>query len=79
MNLCHRLGIAVILGAGGWFVVIGKTEVGTVVAFISGLATVKDPWDDLMTWFQTMMVTRARYHLLTAALGDGENGASGGN
>ncbi|WP_131114157.1 ABC transporter transmembrane domain-containing protein [Lichenihabitans psoromatis] len=64
MNLCHQLGIAVILGVGGWFVVIGKTEVGTVVAFISGLHTVKDPWDDLATWFQTMMVTRARYDLM---------------
>ena len=67
-NLCHQLGIAGILGIGGWFVVRGKTEVGTVVAFISGLATVKDPWDDLTTWFQTMMVTRARYKLLSDAL-----------
>ena len=68
MNLCHQLGIAAILGAGGWLVVLGKTEIGTVVAFISGLATVKDPWDDLATWFQTMMVTRARYGLLTDTL-----------
>ncbi len=54
-NLCHQLGVAV---------VTGKTQVGTVVAFIAVLATVKDPWDDLTTWFQTMMVTRARYTLL---------------
>ncbi len=68
MNLCHQLGIAAILGLGGWFVVLGKIEIGTVVAFISGLGTVKDPWDDLTTWFQTMMVTRARYDLLTKTL-----------
>ena len=67
-NLCHQLGIAGVLGIGGLFVVSGKTEVGTVVAFISGLATVKDPWDDLTTWFQTMMVTLARYGLLTTVL-----------
>ena len=67
-NLCHQLGIAGILGIGGWFVVNGHTQVGTVVAFISGLATIKDPWDDLTTWFQTMMVTRARYALLRDAL-----------
>ena len=67
-NLCHQLGIAGILGIGGWFVVTGKTQVGTVVAFISGLSTVKDPWDDLTTWFQTMMVTRARYQLLNDVL-----------
>lgn len=71
MNLCHQLGIAAILGVGGWFVVIGKTQIGTVVAFISGLGTVKDPWDDLATWLQTMMVTRARYKLLRDALEDG--------
>ena len=68
MNLCHQLGIAAILGVGGWFVVIGKIQVGTVVAFISGLHTVKDPWDDLATWFQTMMVTQARYDLLVKTL-----------
>ncbi len=67
-NLCHQLGVAAILGIGGYFVVGGKTQVGTVVAFISGLSTVKDPWDDLTTWFQTMMVTRGRYALLCGAL-----------
>ena len=67
-NLCHQLGIAGVLGIGGWFVVTGRTQVGTVVAFISGLSTVKDPWDDLTTWFQTMMVTRARYKLLNDVL-----------
>ncbi len=71
-NLCHQLGIAGILGIGGWFVVSGRTEVGTIVAFISGLSTVKDPWDDLTTWFQTMMVTRGRYALLRDALDQGK-------
>ena len=69
-NLCHQLGIAGILGIGGWFVVSGTTQVGTVVAFISGLKTMKDPWDDLTTWFQTMMIARARYGLLRDALTD---------
>ena len=64
MNLCHQLGIAGILGIGGLFVVNGKIEVGTIVAFISGIATIKDPWDDITNWFQTLMVTRARYKLL---------------
>jgi ABC-type multidrug transport system fused ATPase/permease subunit len=41
MNLTHQLGVALILCAGGWFVVNGKTQIGTVVVFISGLATVK--------------------------------------
>ena len=78
MNLCHQFGIAGILGIGGWLVVSGKTEVGTIVAFISGLATIKDPWDDLATWFQTLMVTRGRYQLFREALSkDGKESAMG--
>ena len=78
MNFCHQLGIAAILGIGGWFVVLGKIQIGTVVAFISGLATVKDPWDDLATWFQTMMVTGARYTLMRQTL-EGAREAPGEN
>ncbi len=68
MNLCHQFGIAAVLGLGGWMVVLGQIQIGTVVAFVSGLATVKDPWDDLATWFQTWRVTAARYVLLKDAL-----------
>ena len=75
-NLSHQLGIAGILGIGGLFVVSGKTQVGTIVAFISGLATIKDPWDDLTTWYQTMTVTLARYGLLNEALTKGRPGAA---
>jgi ABC-type multidrug transport system fused ATPase/permease subunit len=69
MNLTHQLGIALILSVGGWFVVTGRTEVGTVVAFVSGLSTVKDPWGDLVAWFQNMMVTSAKYDLISDAVG----------
>ncbi len=70
MNLCHQFGVAGILGVGGYFVVSGRTQVGTIVAFISGLSTIKDPWDDFTTWYQDMTVTRARYKLLTGTLAD---------
>jgi len=70
MNLTHQLGIAVILCVGGWFVVNGKTEVGTVVAFVSGLTTVKDPWGDLVAWFQNLMVTSAKYQLISEVVGN---------
>jgi ABC-type bacteriocin/lantibiotic exporter with double-glycine peptidase domain len=69
MNLTHQLGIALILSVGGMFVVAGKTEIGTVVAFVSGLATVKDPWGDLVAWFQNLMVTNAKYRLIFEAIG----------
>jgi ABC-type multidrug transport system fused ATPase/permease subunit len=69
MNLTHQLGIALILSVGGWFVVNGRTELGTIVAFVSGLSTIKDPWGDLVTWFQNMMVTSAKYQLMSDAMG----------
>ena len=68
MNLSHHVGIAAILGIGGWLVVAGKTEVGTVVAFISGMQTIKDPWGDLVTWYQNLMVTRTKFDLISDAV-----------
>lgn len=64
MNLTHHLGVAAVLGLGGWYVVHGQTQVGTVVAFVSGLSTIKDPWGDLVSWYQNLMVTNAKYKLI---------------
>jgi ABC-type multidrug transport system fused ATPase/permease subunit len=72
MNLTHHLGVAVVLAQGGWLVVHGQTQVGTVVAFISGLSTINDPWGDLVTWYQDLMVTRAKYDLIAGAVLRGE-------
>jgi ABC-type multidrug transport system fused ATPase/permease subunit len=70
MNFMGQLGICGILGLGGWFVVNGRTEVGTVVAFISGLAEINDPWGDLVTWFRDMRVASAKYRLIVEAVDD---------
>src|SRR5580704_1171725 len=43
INLLYHFGTVGILFVGGWFVMQGKTEVGTVVPFISGLTKVNDP------------------------------------
>ena len=68
MNLMHQLGIAAVLGVGGWLVMQGRTETGTVVAFISGLQTVRGPWGDLVNWFQSYSLTRAKYALIYATM-----------
>ena len=68
MNLSHQLGIVAILGIGGMLVLSGKTQVGTIVAFISGLGTIKDPWGDLVSWYQNMMVTNAKFRLVADTL-----------
>jgi len=68
MNLMHHLGVATVLGAGGWLAVQGRIEVGTVVAFVSGLAKVNDPWGDIVNWYREMVVVRMRYRLVAEAM-----------
>jgi len=69
MNLMHHLGVATVLGVGGWYAVQGRLEVGTVVAFISGLGKVNDPWGDIVNWYRELVVVRVRYRLVAEAVG----------
>lgn len=69
MNLMHHLGVAAVLGIGGWFAARGEVELGTVVAFVSGLAKVNDPWGDVVNWFREMMVVTVKYDLITSTVG----------
>jgi len=54
------------LVVGGWFVMQG----GTVVAFISGLSKINDPWNDLITFFRDMTNARVKYRLIAKVLDD---------
>ncbi|HTZ38413.1 MAG TPA: ABC transporter ATP-binding protein [Stellaceae bacterium] len=74
INLLYHLGTVGILAVGGWFVMQGRTEVGTVVAFISGLTKVNDPWNDLVTFFRDMTNARVKYQLIAKVLDDGDPG-----
>jgi len=53
---------------GGYYAVKGEIDVGTVVAFVSGLARVNDPWGDLVNWFREMTAARVRYRLMADAM-----------
>jgi ABC-type multidrug transport system fused ATPase/permease subunit len=68
MNLMHYLAVAAALGAGGWFVVQGRIEVGTVVAVVSGLGKLNDPWGDLVSWGRELSVDGVKYRLFAAAV-----------
>lgn len=68
MNLLHHTGTAGVLGIGGWFVVHGQTEIGTVVAFVSGLNKINDPWGDIVNWFRDLTVTNTKYTLIAGAI-----------
>ncbi len=68
MNMMHHLGIASILAIGGYYVATGETQIGTVVAFVSGLSQINDPWGDLVNWFPELSVTRTKYDLISRAV-----------
>jgi ABC-type multidrug transport system fused ATPase/permease subunit len=70
MNLMLHIATAGVLAVGGWFVVNGQTQIGTVVAFLSGLSRLSDPWGDLVSWFRDLTVTATKYRLMTNAIGN---------
>jgi ABC-type bacteriocin/lantibiotic exporter with double-glycine peptidase domain len=43
MNLTQSVSKVVVLAVGGWYLFNGRTEVGTLVAFLSGLNNLNDP------------------------------------
>lgn len=68
MNFLHHLGIVGILFVGAWMFIDGKTEMGTVVAFIAGLNRMIDPWGDLVNFFRDVTNTAVKYRMITTAL-----------
>jgi hypothetical protein len=61
---------AVALGVGGWFAIQHRIDVGTVVAVVSGLGKLKDPWSDLVNWgAASCPVDSVKYRLFADALG----------
>ena len=71
MNLLFQLGVIGVLAIGGWFLMRGETEVGTVVAFISGLARMNDPWNDLVDFFRNLANAGVKYALIAQVLEKG--------
>jgi ABC-type bacteriocin/lantibiotic exporter with double-glycine peptidase domain len=68
MNLLYQIGVIGILSVGGWLLLQGETKVGTVVAFISGLARTNDPWNDLVDFFRTLANAGVKYQLIARVL-----------
>ncbi len=68
MNLIHHLQIVGALLFGGWSVVQGITEVGTIVAFVSGITRANDPWGDLVNYFRDLTSAQVKYRLLVDAV-----------
>lgn len=68
MNLFSHLQIVAALLLGGWWVSRGELEIGGVVAFISGMARLNDPWGDLVNYFREVSGSQVKYALVAAAV-----------
>jgi ABC-type bacteriocin/lantibiotic exporter with double-glycine peptidase domain len=65
----ESLGVFVLLFAGGVMVLNGKTEIGIVVAFISGLGRVLDPWRELIAFVRSTSAAKVQFDLIEGTLG----------
>ncbi|MDA0218675.1 MAG: ABC transporter ATP-binding protein [Proteobacteria bacterium] len=67
-NLVGHLGPIGVLLFGGWMVIEGRTELGVVVAFISGFEKIMDPARELLNFYRRMAQMRVQYRLIVAAM-----------
>jgi len=67
-NFVDALGPLIVLAVGGWLVLTGSAEVGTLVVFISGFQKVAEPWDQLLTFYRTTSNARTKYRLIVDTL-----------
>jgi ABC-type bacteriocin/lantibiotic exporter with double-glycine peptidase domain len=49
---------------GGWMVHTDQLQVGGVVAFISAVGRLNDPWGDLVNYFRDLSVTQVKFGLV---------------
>jgi len=69
----------VVLGAGGYMVIQGNTEIGVVVAFLSGLDRLRSPWRTLISYFRVLSDAQLRFGMMRRKMDvfDDRNDAGG--
>jgi ABC-type multidrug transport system fused ATPase/permease subunit len=78
-NFLDAIGPLIVLAVGGWLVMRGGIEVGTLVVFISGFQKLADPWDQLTGFYRMLSNARVKYRLIADTLPDRMTQGSGGH
>jgi ABC-type bacteriocin/lantibiotic exporter with double-glycine peptidase domain len=68
LAVIRALGMIGILFVGGLMVIDGRSDVGTVVASLSGLSRIDGPWRDLVSFFRSASTVRVKYAMLLPAI-----------
>lgn len=64
MNFFSHLQVVAALLIGGWMVHTDQLEVGGVVAFISAVGRLNDPWGDLVNYFRDLSINQVKFCLV---------------
>jgi ABC-type multidrug transport system fused ATPase/permease subunit len=68
LGTISALGKVGILFLGGWLVLEGRSDVGTVVASLTGLTRIEGPWRDLVSFYRSASTVRVKYVMLEGAV-----------
>jgi ABC-type bacteriocin/lantibiotic exporter with double-glycine peptidase domain len=68
LSAINACGVVGILFLGGWLVLEGRSDVGTVVASLTGIARIEGPWRDLVSFFRNASTVRVKYEMLVRAI-----------
>jgi ABC-type multidrug transport system fused ATPase/permease subunit len=69
ISALQSMAVFVLLFVGGIMVLNGKTEIGIVVAFISGLDRVLEPWREMIAFVRSTSSARVQFDLIEGTLG----------
>lgn len=67
-NFLDSLGAIAVLTVGGYLVIRGETQVGTLLVFISGLNKIADPWDEFVNFYRSVSNTAVAYEMIRSQI-----------
>lgn len=59
-----------VLALGAWMIVNGETQIGVVIAFLSGIREIRSPWSELLNFYRRWADARVKYELVVGAMND---------
>ena len=68
LSAISAVGVVGILFLGGLLVLDGRSDVGTVVASLTGLTRIEGPWRELVSFFRNASSVRVKYAMLLPAI-----------